>query len=164
MSSETPDADLFLVVQLFDPDDREVTFAGSVEPAAPIAQGWLRVTHRKLDPDLSAEYRPFHTHDEEQPLAPGEVYEVDVEIWPTCIVIPPGYRLAFTVQGRDFQRETVSGTLGTLGTFRGSGPFVHTDPWDRRPERVGGTITLYGGGSRGSYLLLPVIPPDGADR
>ena len=24
---------------------------------------------------------------------PGEVYEVDVEIWPTCFVFPAGYRL-----------------------------------------------------------------------
>jgi malonate-semialdehyde dehydrogenase (acetylating) / methylmalonate-semialdehyde dehydrogenase len=27
-----------------------------------------------------------------------------------------------------------------------------------RPERVGGNVTLYGGGDRGSYLLLPIIP------
>jgi uncharacterized protein len=158
MSSQTIDADLFLIVQLFDPDGQEVTFAGSVEPAAPIAQGWLRASHRKLDPELSTEYQPYHTHDEQQFLTPGEVYELDVEIWPTCIVIPPGHRLAFTIQGRDLERETVSGTLGTLGTFRGSGPFVHTNPWDRRPEQVGGDVTIYGGGDRESYLLLPIIP------
>ena len=45
-----------------------------------------------------------------------------------------------------------------MATFRGSGPFIHTDPLDRRPERVGGNVTLYGGGDRGSYLLLPIIP------
>jgi predicted acyl esterase len=163
MSSQTIDADLFLIIQLFDPDGQEVTFAGSVEPAAPISQGWLRASHRKLDPDLSTEHRPYHTHDEEQFLVPGEVYELDVEIWPTCIVIPPGHQLAFTVQGHDLERATVSGTLGTLGTFRGSGPFVHTDPWDRRPERVGGNVTIYGGGSKGSYLLLPIIPTEDAN-
>jgi TRAP-type C4-dicarboxylate transport system substrate-binding protein len=42
MSSQTTDADLFLITQLFDPNNEEVTFAGSVEPEAPIAQGWLR--------------------------------------------------------------------------------------------------------------------------
>jgi uncharacterized protein len=160
MSSQTIDADLFLIVQLFDSDGQEVTFAGSVEPAAPIAQGWLRASHRKLDPELSTEYQPYHTHDEEQFLTPGEVYELDVEIWPTCIVAPPGHRLAFTIQGHDLERETVSGTLGTLGTFRGSGPFVHTNPWDRRPERVGGDVTIYGGGDKGSYLILPIIPAE----
>jgi predicted acyl esterase len=158
MSSQTIDADLFLIVQLFDPNGEEVTFAGSVEPAAPIAQGWLRASQRKLDPELSTEYQPYHTHDEQQFLTPGEVYELDVEIWPTCIVIPPEHRLAFTIQGHDLERATVSGTLGTLGTFRGSGPFLHTDSWDRRPERVGGNVTIYGGGDRESYLLLPIIP------
>ena len=84
--------------------------------------------------------------------------ELDLEIWPTCIVIPPGHRLAFTIQAHDLERETAPGTLGMLGTFRGSGPFVHTDPWDWRPERVGGNVNIYGGGDRGSYLLLPIIP------
>ncbi|MBI3078881.1 MAG: peptidase S15, partial [Deltaproteobacteria bacterium] len=158
ISSSTSDADLFLVVQLFDAGGKEVTFAGAVEPRAPIAQGWLRASHRKLDPKLSTECRPYHAHDEIQPLTPGEVYEVAVEIWPTCIVIPPGYSLTLTVQGRDFEREAPTGTLGYWGAFRGSGPFVHTHPWDRRPELYGGQVTLYGGGARGSYLLLPVIP------
>jgi hypothetical protein len=158
MSVDGVDADLFLVVRLFDPDDQEVTFAGSVEPAAPIAQGWLRVSHRKLDPQRSTHYQPYHTHDEPLPVEPGQIYELDIEIWPTCIVIPPGYRLSLTIQGRDFERERISGAFATLGAFRGSGPFVHSDPWDRRPERVGGRVTIYGGGTQASYLRLPVIP------
>ncbi len=159
LSSKAAEADLFLVIQLFDPSGNEVTFAGSVEPAGPIAQGWLRASHRKLDPKRSLEYRPYHTHDEEQPLEPGRVYELDIEIWPTCIVIPAGYKLTFTIQGKDFERSTISGQLQTLGTFRGSGPFLHNDPWDRRPEKVSGQVTVYGGGKKGSYLLLPIIPP-----
>ncbi|WPD18528.1 CocE/NonD family hydrolase [Thermaerobacter composti] len=158
ISSSTTDADLFLVLRLFDPEGREVTFRGAVEPAAPVAQGWLRASHRKLDPDLSREWRPYHSHDEYQPLTPGEIYELDIEIWPTSIVVPPGYRLALTIQGRDFEREGETGQLETLGRFRGSGPFVHKDPWDRRLEIFGGQVTVYGGASRPSYLLLPVIP------
>jgi hypothetical protein len=158
VSTDGPDADLFLVVRVFGRDGEEVTFAGSVEPAAPIAQGWLRVSHRTLDPDRSTPDRPYHTHDHQLPVEPGEIYELDVEIWPTCIVIPPGYRLSLTIQGHDFERETVSGAVATLGTFRGSGPFVHDDPWDRRPERVSGRVTIYGGGTTPSCLQLPVIP------
>lgn len=158
ISSSTADADLFLILQLFDPYGQEVTFHGAVEPAAPIAQGWLRASHRKLDPQLSTEWRPYHTHDEYQPLTPGEIYEVEVEIWPTCIVIPPGYRLALTIQGSDLEREQESGQLQTLGRFRGSGPFVHKDPWDRRPETFGGRVTIYSDAGRPSYLLLPIIP------
>jgi hypothetical protein len=41
---------------------------------------------------------------------------------------------------------------------RGVGPFTHTNPKDRPPELFGGTTTLYAGGGRESYLLLPIIP------
>ena len=158
IASSSIDADLFLTVQLFDPDGKEVMFAGAVEPHAPIAQGWLRASHRKLDGKLSTEYRPYHTHDEIQPLTPGTVYGVDVEIWPTCIVVPPRYTLALTVQGKDFEREGPGGTLGYWGGFRGSGPFIHKNTWDRRAELFHNRVTLHGGGARGSYLLLPIIP------
>ena len=79
VSSSTGDADLFLVIQVFDPDGKEVVFHGALDPHTPIAQGWLRASHRKLDPHLSRPYRPYHTHDELWPLAPGEVVELDVE-------------------------------------------------------------------------------------
>ncbi|MDR7545634.1 MAG: CocE/NonD family hydrolase [Armatimonadota bacterium] len=158
ISSTTTDADLFLVIRLFDPQGEEVTFQGAIDPRAPIAQGWLRASHRKLDPALSTPYRPYHTHDEIQPLQPGEVYEVDVEIWPTSIVVPPGYTLTLTVQGRDFAREGTGPRLGPWAALRGSGPFVHDDPWDRRPEIYSGRVRLYGGGARAAYLLLPIIP------
>ncbi len=160
VSPSTRDADLFLVVQLFDPDGREVTFQGALDPRAPVAQGWLRASHRKLDPERSTPYRPYHTHDELQPLVPGEVYEVDVEIWPTSIVVPPGYSLTLTVQGHDFERPEEVAGVGPWQAFRGSGPFLHNDPWDRRPEVYGGRVRIYGGGLTPSYLLLPVVPKD----
>ncbi len=47
---------------------REVTFKGALDPHTPIAQGWLRASHRNLDPKKSRRYRPYHTHDEAQPL------------------------------------------------------------------------------------------------
>ncbi|GBD08488.1 Putative serine esterase [Candidatus Thermoflexus japonica] len=158
ISSTAPDADLFLILQLFDPEGREVTFTGALDPRAPLAQGWLRASHRKLDPERSLPYRPYHTHDELQWLIPGQIYEVDVEIWPTSIVIPPGYTLTLTIQGKDFEREETIPGVGPWAAFRGSGPFLHNDPWDRRPERVGGRVRIYGGGETPSFLLLPVIP------
>ena len=90
VSSATEDADLFLVVRAFTPDLKEVTFQGALDSHTPIAQGWLRCSHRKLDPKLTLPYRPYHTHDEEQKLKPGQVYEVDVEVWPTCIAAAEG--------------------------------------------------------------------------
>src|SRR5439155_777112 len=85
VSSSTTDADLFLVLRAFDPAGAEVTFQGALDPNTPLANGWLRASHRKLDPVRSTAFRPYHTHDELKPLVPGQVYELDVEVWPTCI-------------------------------------------------------------------------------
>ena len=68
VSSSTADADLFVVLRVFDPDGEEVVFQGAIDPHTPIGQGWLRASHRKLDPALSEPYRPYHSHDEKQPL------------------------------------------------------------------------------------------------
>jgi uncharacterized protein len=156
-SSTTADADLFLVVRVFDPDGNEITFQGALDPHTAIAHGWLRASQRKLDPSLSTKYRPYHTHDERQSLTPGEVYELDVEIWPTCLVIPAGYTLALTVQGKDYCYSDEVRQVGWF-TMTGVGPFKHDDPGDRPEALYGGRVTLHGGGRRSAYLLLPVIP------
>jgi hypothetical protein len=161
VSSETTDADLFLVVRVFAPDLKEVTFQGALDPHTPIAQGWLRASHRTLDPKLTLPYRPYHTHDEPQPLVPGEVYELDVEIWPTSIVVPPGHRIALTVRGRDYAYPGgPAAGLGTLGAvFTGVGPFQHTDARDRPPAIFGKRVTLHCGPRRPAHVRLPIIPP-----
>ena len=62
VSSETRDADLFVVVRVFSPDMRESrTFQGALDPHTPVAQGWLRASHRKLDPEKTLPYRPYHS-------------------------------------------------------------------------------------------------------
>jgi hypothetical protein len=161
VSSSTTDADLFLVFRVFSPDLREVVFMGAIDPHTPVAQGWLRASHRKLDPKLSTEYRPYHTHDQKQPLKPGEVVPLDVEIWPTSIVVPAGHRIALTVRGRDYEWQKTTGAK--LSNFRnellGCGPFLHNDPRDRPAAVFGGKVTLHMGPQQQSYILLPVIPP-----
>src|SRR5258708_12558218 len=84
--------DLFATLRAFDPKGKEITFLSAVEPRAPVSQGWLRVSQRKLDAKRSSEWQPWHTHDEAQKLKPGEIYEVDVEIWPASLALPPGSR------------------------------------------------------------------------
>lgn len=160
VSSSTTEADVFCVVRVLGPDGEDVTFPGAIDPHTPVAQGWLRLSHRKLDPVLSTEYRPYHSHDEIQPLTPGEPYQADVEIWPTSLVIPAGYRVALTVRGRDWERHYPGSPR--LGSFKnemtGCGPFLHDDPQDRPPVLVTSTQTLHAGGGREPYLLLPVVP------
>jgi predicted acyl esterase len=159
VSSDTTDADLFLALRVFDPVGKEVTFIGSNDPRVPVGLGWLRASQRKLDPEKSLLYRPWHSHDEEWPLKPGEPVELDVEIWPTSIVVPAGYRLALNVRGKDYE---VDGTDIALPNapypMKGTGPFLHIDADDRPPAVFGGRNTLHFAAGKQPYLLLPVIP------
>jgi predicted acyl esterase len=160
VSSSTSDADLFLVFRVFTPDLREVVFMGAIDPHTPVAQGWLRASHRKLDAERSRPWRPYHTHDGKQPLAPGEIAALAIELWPTSIVAPAGYRLALTVRGRDY--EYAASTGARLSNFknelRGCGPFLHDDPRDRPRALFGGRTTLHVGPQHPAHVLLPVIP------
>ena len=160
VSSATSNADIFAVLSVFDPQGKEVVFQGALDPHTPVAQGWLRASHRKLDPKLTLPYRPYHTHDEDQPLKPGEVYELDVEIWPTCIVVPKGYRIALTVRGKDYVYAGEAATLSNMkNPMRGCGPFEHDDPTDRPPAIFDSKVTLHFGARCPAAVLLPVIPP-----
>jgi uncharacterized protein len=160
VSSTTSDADIFAIVRVFSPDLKEVVFQGAIDPHTPIAQGWLRASHRKLDKKLSLPYRPYHTHDEEQRLKAGQVVELDIEIWPTSIVAPPGYRVGITIRGKDYEYGGASG--GKLSNFKnelkGCGPFLHDDPLDRPANVFGGATSLHFSRDRQPYLLLPIIP------
>jgi hypothetical protein len=151
VSTDSDDADLFLTLRAFGPDGREVTFRGANDPRAPLSQGWLRLSHRATDPARSLPWRPWHPHTSAEPTRPGLAYGAAVELWPTCVVLPAGYRLALTIGGRDFARRA-----GVDG-FHGSGPFAHDDPADRPPARTAAVTTVHTGGRAHSSLLLPVI-------
>lgn len=158
VSTTARDADLFLVLRLFDPDLDEVVFRGAQDHGAPVAQGWLRLSHRGIDPERSLPWRPYHRHDGLDPVEPGEVVEVEVELWPTSIVVPPGYRLGLSVRGRDYQRVEPAGARGVaVEVMNGSGRCVHDDPVDRDEAVLDGTVTVYGGADRPSHVLLPVV-------
>ena len=159
ISSSTDDADIFLTLRVLDPAGTDVTFVSGQDPRGCAGFGWLRASHRQQDPDRSHPYRPWHTHDQSQPLTPGEPVPLEVEIWPTSVVIPAGYRLGVTVQGRDFELPGEGPWPVAFGvTMRGHGIFVHDDPADRPLDVFGGVTTLLSGGATESWLLLPVIP------
>jgi uncharacterized protein len=158
VSSETEDADVFVVVRAFSSDFKELTFQGHIDPHTTIAQGWLRASHRKLDPKKTLPYRPYHTHDEKQLLTPGKIYELDVEVWPTCVVVPKGYRIALSIRGKDYVYG--GDPVPTYqGSFTGVAAFRHDESRDRPPAVFDRNVTLHIGGEHQSYVLLPVIPP-----
>jgi len=159
LSSDTADADVFLVLRVFAPDGAEVTFQGSNDPRTPVGLGWLRASRRKTDASRSLPWRPWHTHDEVQPLQPGVPVELDVEIWPTSIVIPAGYRLALAVRGRDYVHPGPPLSIpGVHYTLTGVGPFLHDHPLDRPAEVFDGHHTLHFAPDAPPCVLLPVIP------
>ena len=124
------------MLRVFTGDLKEVVFQGAIDPHTPIAQGWLRASHRKLDKKLSLPYRPYHTHDKKQPLTKGKPVDLDIEIWPTCIAVPAGYRIGLSIRGKDYEYGGASG--GKLSNFKneltGCGPFLHNHP-QRPPAR-----------------------------
>jgi predicted acyl esterase len=161
VSSSTKDADLFVVLRVFKGDLSELVFQGAIDPHTPIGQGWLRASHRRLDKRLTTPYRPYHTHNRIEPLARDQVVELDIEIWPTSVVVPPGHRIGLTIRGKDYFYAGPSG--GKLSNFKneltGCGPFLHDDPRDRPLDVFRGITSLHFGAGRRPYLLLPIIPP-----
>jgi predicted acyl esterase len=159
VSSSTSDADIFIAFRVLRPDGTDVTFVSAQDPNGVPTSGWLRASHRKLDEERTLPYRPYHTHDEKQPLTPGETVELDIEIWPTSVIVPAGYRFGVSILGRDFLFQGDGPWPQIYGIdMRGNGIFYHNDAGDRPESIFGGTTTLHSGETHPSYLLVPVIP------
>jgi predicted acyl esterase len=146
VSSSTKDMAIHAAVRAVDENNQEVLYLTTASTPTlghytPFQQGALKVSHRKLDPVKSNEYRPFHTHLEEdyQPLKQGEIVEAQVEIWPGTALIKKGWRIRLDVQ-------PVPGCGGnTLIDFDQS-------------YQAESSNTIYTGPEHMSYLQLPVIP------
>jgi hypothetical protein len=103
-------------------------------PARQVTEGWLRASHRALDPERSTELSPYHTHTSPEPLQPGTIYPFAIEIWPTCWIFQAGHRLRLDLAALDQQGQYYLGHLHA-------------------------TDTLYHDPQHPSHLILPVIPP-----
>ncbi|NEW37713.1 CocE/NonD family hydrolase [Nocardia cyriacigeorgica] len=147
VSTTAADADLFLTLRAFRPDGSEVTVIGSTASLQPLSNGWLRLSHRELDPQRSLPWRPWHPHQHRLPVEPGRIYEIDVEIWPTGIRLPVGHRLGLTVAGGDLARPGEHPLQASL--------CLHTDIHDRAADTPDATTTLHFGQHRANTLLVP---------
>jgi putative CocE/NonD family hydrolase len=157
VSSPAEDADVFVTVRVLDPNGADVALRSALDPRGVITAGWLRASHRKLDDSRSTPYRPFHPHDAAEPLVPDQVVRLDIEIWPTSIVLPPGYSFALTVTGTDFAFQGDGPWPQLYGIpMRGQGIFLHEDPVDRPAAAAG--FRLHTGGASASSVLVPVVP------
>ncbi|WP_213571450.1 CocE/NonD family hydrolase [Rhodococcus sp. USK13] len=151
LASTTEDADIFATLQAFDTEGMEISFESNGDPnssmaRAPLSQGWLRASHRRIDQTRSGFLRPFHDHEEHQALNPGESVDLAIEIWPASIELPPGSELRLTVGGNDFVRSELG--IGNMG---------HDHPTDRPSPKFDGTYTLSTGPVAKSFLAVPTL-------
>ena len=114
------DIDLFLTLRHIEPSGDEVFYTGTAGDAVPLCKGWLRVSLRKVH-EGHPKHRPHLPQREYysvdvQAVEPGKVYGVDVEMWPTNVVVQPGGSLVLEVASGDTQ---------------GSGIFQHDSEVDR---------------------------------
>ncbi|MEO8722735.1 MAG: CocE/NonD family hydrolase [Sphingobium sp.] len=140
------DIDLFVALQKLDADGDLIgfTFYAFYEDG-PVALGWQRVSHRAIDPDRSTPAQPFHPHDREERLSPGQCVEVDIEIWPFSAQFRAGESLRLVVAGADIYRKPEGVML----------PFpLHEQ------TRNAGTHVIRTGGKFDSSLFLPFIAPE----
>jgi uncharacterized protein len=102
-----------------------------------LTRGWLRASHREVDPARSKKWRPWHPHDREVPLKPGQPEEFEIGLVPTCNLFRKGHRIRVEIASCDSVPDNLSGLSDTL------------------PIRARNTVME---GKKGSRLLVPVIP------
>ncbi len=67
--------------------------SGDGPPFIKVSQGWLRASHRAEDEALTTEMRPFHAHQSAEPIEPGAVCELRIELMPMSVLVRKGDRL-----------------------------------------------------------------------
>ncbi|KAL5088200.1 hypothetical protein Trisim1_006871 [Trichoderma cf. simile WF8] len=143
VSSTTSDADVFVALRVMD-GGREVPYRTyETGSTAPLTWGCLKVSRRATNPQRSTVERPWHTHQREdaQPLVPGEVVKIDVEIMPATGRVLKGHRLHVEI-------SPVEGPGCPPG-------------WEREYDasyHAGATNRILTGPSFPSSITIPVVP------
>lgn len=147
IEAEHTDLDVFVTLRHIGADGREIHYTGAAGDAVPLTKGYLRLSLRKVDED-HPRHRPYlprrnYLSTDVQPVKSGVVYEVDVEVWPTNVVVEKGSSLVFEVSSGDTQ---------------GAGVFEHTDAKDRNLAVFSGLNHIHFGPDMLNYVVLPIIP------
>lgn len=142
VSTDAADMKLFVGVRKFR-DDREIGFEGSYGLNHDVVtHGWLRASHRAVDPARSTLWEPFHPHTSVQPLERGGVYELDIALLPSATRFEPGEQLVLEIRDSWFF---------ALNPLSGSFPAHYAR---RRPSRW----SAHTGGYSPTSLTIPVRP------
>lgn len=134
------DADIFVLLHKLDAAGKPVTGGfGYIGP-----DGRLRASHRRLDISKSTTWFPYHSHDREEMIKPGQIVPVDIEIRPLGMRWHTGEKLELIIAG-----------CNILGRFRGGPPGGASLPGLQ--TRNQGNHIIHTGGRYDSYLLLPRV-------
>lgn len=132
LSSTRDDANVIAKLAVQQPqsaDDR----ARDIQPAAQIvSKGWLRASHRKLDPAASIAGEPYHSHREPEPLVPGHVYELKIELTPLAHHVPAGARLRLELVCADSTVTDLQFTHAYTPDMVGTDTFHHSAEYPSR--------------------------------
>jgi hypothetical protein len=121
---------------------RELTFEGSFGFGRDlVTRGWLRASHRTLDPHRSTPYRPVHAHDRVDKLSSGEIVPVDLALLPSATTFRANDIVQLDIQGRYFFRRN---------------PLVGQFPTGYEASTAG-TAVLHIGGRYDAHLSVPIV-------
>ncbi len=147
------DLDLFVLLQKLDADGTPLeqinvpnqgpqmygmTRTGAAILAYKGSNGRLRASMRHLDEARSTDTVPAHSFDRVEKLAPGEVVEVDIDLFPIGLALSPGQQLRLVLSGH----HLLGGVM----------PGVDNVPSDNHGRHI-----IHTGGPHASYLQLPVL-------
>ncbi|KAL1864816.1 hypothetical protein Plec18167_009648 [Paecilomyces lecythidis] len=139
--------DIFITLRHLDAQGSEIFYTGTVGDPVPVTKGWLRVSLRKVA-ENHPRHRSWRPHREYRstdvlPVETGVIYPVDVEVWPTNVVVSQGHRLVLEISSGDTQ---------------GAGLFEHNSDIDRPRELLEGLNHIHFGPDYENWLQLPLIP------
>jgi predicted acyl esterase len=120
------DADVFVVIRKRDAAGALVGFYGyNGYRRDAAAKGWLRASHRELDPVRSRPSRPFHAHARAIPVQRGVSTRLDIEIWPSATLFEAASELIVEILGHDADRYPA---LRHGNTVNFGAHTIHTGP------------------------------------
>ena len=136
-SSSSTDTDFFVKISDQFPQDPQTFTQGQNPLFEVVSRGWLKASHRALDPLRSTPEVPFHPHDREEPLKPGEIYQFEISVEPQAYLFRAGHRIRLEI-------------------VNGDSPMTEMLwPHYYRPDKIG-TDTIHHGPEHPSMLVLPI--------
>lgn len=111
-----------------------------------VTTGFLKASHRELDPELSREGDPIHPHTRKVPVEPGKIEEYVIRLYPFAATFLPGHRLELELSCNEPLTDAHNALL----------------PPDAFHLPVGRPVThkIYRDAAHPSRLLLPFTVPE----